>query len=47
MLKREFTAFKNKVWLSSPTMYGDELKYMPEAFETTGRSPVGMNIMER
>ena len=26
--------FKNKVWLSSPTMHGEELKYMTEAFET-------------
>lgn len=26
--------FKSKVWLSSPTMHGEELKYMTEAFET-------------
>ena len=25
--------FKSKVWLSSPTMHGEELKYMTEAFE--------------
>lgn len=26
--------FENKVWLSSPTMHGDELKYITEAYET-------------
>ncbi|MFR1295934.1 MAG: hypothetical protein ACLSBH_11180 [Coprobacillus cateniformis] len=28
--------FKNKIWLSSPTMHGDELKYMKEAYEKIG-----------
>lgn len=23
-----------KIWLSSPTMHGDEIKYMTEAYET-------------
>ena len=36
--------FKNKLWLSSPTMHGDELKYMTEAFETNWMSTVGANI---
>ena len=36
--------FSNKVWLSSPTMHGDELKYMMEAFETNWMSTVGANI---
>ena len=35
---------KNKVYLSSPTMHGDELKYMKEAFETNWMSTVGENI---
>lgn len=35
---------ENKVWLSSPTMHGDELKYMTEAFETNWMSTVGENI---
>lgn len=26
--------FEKKIWLSSPTMHGDELKYMQEAYET-------------
>ncbi len=37
-------AFKNKVWLSSPTMHGDELTYMKEAFDTNWMSTVGENI---
>lgn len=31
----------SKVWLSSPTMHGEELKYMTEAFETNWMSTVG------
>lgn len=38
--------FKNKVCLSSPTMHGDELKYMTEAYETNWMSTVGENINE-
>lgn len=35
-----------KIWLSSPTMHGDELKYMTEAFETNWMSTIGENIDE-
>lgn len=38
--------FENKVWLSSPTMHGDELKYMKEAYEKNWMSTVGENINE-
>ncbi|MGM9600109.1 MAG: DegT/DnrJ/EryC1/StrS family aminotransferase [Faecousia sp.] len=38
--------FKNKIWLSSPTMHGDELKYITEAYETNWMSTVGKNINE-
>ena len=38
--------FESKVWLSSPTMHGEELKYMAEAFETNWMSTVGANINE-
>ena len=38
--------FENKVWLSSPTMHGDELKYVTEAYETNWMSTVGENINE-
>ena len=40
----EFKAFESKVWLSSPTMHGDELKYMTQAYETNWMSTVGENI---
>lgn len=46
MITKEYTAFQNKVWLSSSTMHGDELKYMTEAFETNWMSTVGKNINE-
>lgn len=35
-----------KIWLSSPTMHGDELKYMTEAFETNWMSTIGENLNE-
>lgn len=38
--------FESKVWLSSPTMHGEELKYMTQAFETNWMSTVGANIKE-
>ena len=42
----EIKPFEEKLWLSSPTMHGDELKYMQEAFETNWMSTVGANINE-
>lgn len=38
--------FEKKVWLSSPTMHGEELKYVTEAYETNWMSTVGANINE-
>ena len=38
--------FEKKVWLSSPTMHGEELRYMAEAFDTNWMSTVGENINE-
>ncbi|MBQ2785786.1 MAG: DegT/DnrJ/EryC1/StrS family aminotransferase [Oscillospiraceae bacterium] len=38
--------FENKIWLSSPTMHGDELEYIKEAYETNWMSTVGQNINE-
>ena len=38
--------FENKVWLSSPTMHGEELEYVKEAYETNWMSTVGANINE-
>lgn len=38
--------FERKVWLSSPTMHGEELKYMQEAYDTNWMSTIGANINE-
>lgn len=49
MVSREWNdikPFEKKIWLSSSTMHGDELKYMKEAFETNWMSTVGKNINE-
>ena len=40
------TPFEKKIYLSSPTMHGEELKYMTDAFETNWVSTVGANINE-
>ena len=39
--ERKMTRFEKKVWLSSPTMHGDEIKYVTEAYETNWMSTVG------
>ncbi len=39
-------SFKNRVWLSTPTMHGDELKYMQEAYDSNWMSTIGENINE-
>lgn len=47
MLKRkDLKPFDHKVYLASPTMHGEELKYMTEAYETNWMSTVGENINE-
>lgn len=38
--------FQNKVWLASPTMHGEEIRYITEAYETNWMSTVGKNINE-
>lgn len=40
----KFEPFKDKIWLASPTMHGEELKYMTEAYETNWMSTFGANI---
>lgn len=42
----EFKAFENKVCLSSPTMHGEEMEYVKEAYDTNWMSTVGKNINE-
>lgn len=36
--------FDKKVWLSSPTMHGEEIEYVKEAYETNWMSTVGENL---
>lgn len=38
--------FNNKLWLASPTMHGDEQKWVDEAIQTNWVSTVGANINE-
>lgn len=40
------TPFDKKVWLSSPTMHGDEQRWVDEAIRTNWVSTVGANINE-
>lgn len=42
----KFYPFADKVWLSSPTMHGEELKWMTDAFMKNWMSTVGENINE-
>lgn len=35
-----------KIWLASPTMHGDELEFVKQAYETNWMSTVGANINE-
>ena len=39
-------SFEKRVWLSSPTMHGEELTYMTQAYQTNWMSTVGENISE-
>ena len=36
--------FENKVWLATPTMHGEEIKYITEAYDTNWMSTIGENI---
>lgn len=44
--KEKFEKFNDKIWLSSPTMYPESMKYVMEAYETNWMSTVGANINE-
>ena len=43
---RGIEAFPSKIWLSSPTMHGDERHWVDDAIETNWVSTVGANINE-
>lgn len=42
----EIKPLEKKVWLSSPTMHGEEIKYIQEAYESNWVSTIGQNIDE-
>lgn len=44
--KEKFEKFNDKIWLSSPTMHPESMKYVMEAYETNWMSTVGANINE-
>ena len=44
--EKQFKPLEKKIWLASPTMHGEELTYMQEAYETNWMSTVGKNINE-
>lgn len=43
---RGIKPFEGRIWLSSPTMHGDEQRYVDEAIRTNWVSTVGANINE-
>ena len=44
--EKKYEGLDKKVWLSSPTMYSDSMRYVLEAYETNWMSTVGANINE-
>lgn len=46
MSVKEFPKFEKRIYLSSPTMHGEEMKYIQEAFDTNWVAPLGKNVDE-
>ena len=46
LASESFRPFEKKIYLASPTMHGEELVFMKEAFDTNWMSTVGANINE-
>lgn len=46
MLNRTIEPLEKHIYLASPTMHGEELKYMTEAYKTNWMSTIGANINE-
>ncbi|MDO5027503.1 MAG: DegT/DnrJ/EryC1/StrS family aminotransferase [Tissierellia bacterium] len=42
----EIKKFENRLWLSSPTMYGQEQEFIKEAFASNWIAPLGPNVNE-
>lgn len=43
---KDIKRFEEKVWLSSPTMHGEEQGFIKEAFDTNWVAPLGKNVNE-
>ncbi len=43
---KEYKRFDNKVWLASPTMHGEELEFVKEAYDSNWMTTLGKNIDE-
>ncbi len=43
---KKYEPFDKKLWLSCPTMHGEEIEYVEEAYRTNWMSTVGENITE-
>ncbi len=43
---KEFMRFQEKVWLSCPTIHGEEKAFIQEAFDTNWVAPLGKNVNE-
>lgn len=41
-----FKPFEKKIWLASPTMHGDELKWMKDAYDKNWMTTAGENVNE-
>ena len=41
----KFEAFKNKIWLATPTQHNEELEYIKEAFDTNWITTEGTNLV--
>lgn len=44
--RKDIKPFEKKVWLSSPTMHGDELKWMTDAYNKNWMTTAGENVNE-
>lgn len=45
-IRKDIKPFEKKVWLSSPTMHGDELKWMTDAYNNNWMTTAGENVNE-
>ena len=43
---KKIKPFHKKVWLASPTMHGDELKWMTDAYNKNWMTTAGENVNE-